>query len=101
MSYLFYIHTDSSNNENMLGLGKIFKEKYLLTFYYGTKTIGYYYGIDEKKNKKFDVVKNGFYVLLILMANILVIFSFVLCEIINKCTKSKVDPTIRMSQPTL
>ena len=90
----FMMYTDSSNNENMWGLGKIFMEKYLLTFDYGNKTIGYYYGTNEKENKKFDLVKNGFYVLLILGANILVIFSCALYAIINKCTKSKVDPTI-------
>ena len=90
----FMMYTDTNNKNNLWGIGKIFMEKYLLTFDYGNKSIGYYYGTEEKENKKFDLVKNGFYVLLILGANILVIVSCALFAIINKCTKSKVDPTI-------
>ena len=90
----FMMYTDNNNNENMWGIGKIFMEKYLLTFDYETKSIGYYYGTNEKENKKFDLVKNGIYVLIILGANILVILSCALYAIINKCAKSKVDPTI-------
>ena len=90
----FMMYIDNNNKENMWGIGKIFMEKYLLTFDYTNKSIGYYYGTDENEVKTFDLVKNGFYVLLILGANILVIFSCALYAIINKCTKSKVDPTI-------
>ena len=90
----FMMYTDNNNNENMWGIGKIFMEKYLLTFDYETKSIGYYYGTNEKENKKFDLVKNGIYVLIILGANILVILCCALYAIINKCAKSKVDPTI-------
>ena len=90
----FMMYTDTNNKNNLWGIGKIFMEKYLLTFDYGNKSIGYYYGTEEKETKKFDLVKNGIYVLLILGANILVILSCALYAIINKCSKSKIDPTI-------
>ena len=51
------MYTDSNNNEKMWWIDKIFMDKYLLTFVYGTKSIGYYYGTDEKENKKFDLTK--------------------------------------------
>ena len=91
----FMLFSDVDNTDNYWGLGKIFLEKYLLTFDYGKKSIGYYSGTKENEEKKeFDFFKNGIFVLLILGANILVVVSCALYAIINRCTKSSVDPTI-------
>ena len=46
----FMMYIDNDNNQNLWGIGKIFMEKYLLTFDYRNKSIGYYYGTDEKEN---------------------------------------------------
>lgn len=95
----FMLFTDVTNNDNYWGIGKIFLEKYLLTFDYGKNSIGYYLGTkenddDDEEKEEFDFLKNGIYVILILGANILVIISCALYAIIHKCTKSSVDPTI-------
>lgn len=91
----FMLFSDVDNTDNYWGIGKIFLEKYLLTFDYGKKSIGYYIGTKENEEKKeFDFFENGIYVLLILGANILVVVSCALYAIINRCTRSSVDPTI-------
>ncbi len=91
----FMLFTDASNTDNYWGIGKIFLEKYLLTFDYGKNSIGYYLGSKENEDKKeFDFFENGIYVILILGANILVIISCALYAIIHKCSKSSLDPTI-------
>lgn len=87
----FMMFTDTTNEENYWGIGKIFLEKYPLVFDYGNQSIGYYY--DNDKNV-FDFIENGIYVIIILGVNILVVVSCAFFAIIHKCTKSKVDPTI-------
>ena len=96
----FMMYTDITNEEQYWGFGKIFLEKYLINFDYGNKSIGYYSGTqedndtDDDKKAEFDFIENGIYVIIILSINILVVFSCLLYAIINKCTKSKIDPTI-------
>ena len=90
----FMLFTDSKNNDNFWGIGKIFMEKYLLTFDYGKKSIGYYFGTEKKEKKEFNFFENGIYVILILGANILVIISCALFGLVRLCTKRSVDPTI-------
>lgn len=91
----FMLFTDAINNNNYWGIGKIFLKKYLLTFDYGKQSIGYYFGTNENNKKTtFNFFENGIYVILILGANILVIFACFLYYLIHECTKSKIDPTI-------
>jgi hypothetical protein len=88
----FMMYTDSDNNDNYWGIGKLFMEKYLFTFDFGSQTIGYYN--ETYLRKEFDFIENGIYVLIIMGLNILVAISCLLYCIIHKCTKSSIDPTI-------
>ena len=91
----FMLFIDTTNNDNLWGIGKIFMEKYLLTFDYGKQSIGYYFGTKENNEKKvFNFFENGIYVILILGANILVIISCALYGLVYACTKRNIDPTI-------
>ena len=88
----FMMYTDSENYYNYWGIGKLFMEKYLFTFDFGSQTIGYYN--ETYLRKEFDFIENGIYVLIIIGLNILVAISCLLYCIIHKCTKSSIDPTI-------
>ena len=92
----FMMFTDEDNkNDNYWGIGKIFMQKYLLTFDYDNHILGYYNATTKKNEKdEFDFFENGVFVMIILGANILVVISCALYGIIHKCTKSKIDPTI-------
>ena len=54
------MYIDNNNNENYWGIGKIFMEKYLLSFDYANKSIWYYYGTNEKDNKNLILLKMEF-----------------------------------------
>jgi hypothetical protein len=88
----FMMYTDSDNSDFYWGIGKLFMEKYLFTFDFGSQTIGYYN--ETYLRKEFDFIENGIYVLIIIGLNILVAISCLLYCIIHKCTKSSIDPTI-------
>lgn len=86
------IYTDNTNFDGFWGFGKLFMEKYLFTFDFGSQSIGYYN--QTYLRKEFDFIENGIFVLIIIGLNILVAISCLLYCIIHKCTKSSVDPTI-------
>lgn len=88
----FMIYTDNTNFDGFWGFGKLFMEKYLFTFDFGSQSIGYYN--QTYLRKEFDFIENGIFVLIIIGLNILVAISCLLYCIIHKCTKSNVDPTI-------
>ena len=88
----FMIYTDNTNFDGFWGFGKLFMEKYLFTFDFGSQSIGYYN--QTYLRKEFDFIENGIFVLIIIGLNILVAISCLLYCIIHKCTKSSVDPTI-------
>ena len=97
------LYVDNESDDGYWGIGKIFMEKYLLTFNYGNNTIRFYNLTEEEEDddddkeeeeKVFDFLENGIYVIIILGANVLVAISCALFGIIHKCTKSGVDPTI-------
>jgi hypothetical protein len=88
----FMIYTDNTNFDGYWGFGKLFMEKYLFTFDFGSQSIGYYN--QTYLRKEFDFIENGIFVLIIIGLNILVAISCLLYCIIHKCTKSSVDPTI-------
>ena len=95
----FMMYVDTQNIDGYWGIGKIFMEKYLLTFDFENHAIGFYNGTKENKDeeeekKEFDFIENGIYVIIILAVNILVAISCAIYAIIHKCIKSKIDPTI-------
>ena len=88
----FMMYKDNTNFEQYWGFGKLFMEKYMFTFDYGSQSIGFYN--ETYLRKEFDFIENGIYVLIIIGLNILVAISCLLYCIIHKCTKPSVDPTI-------
>ena len=88
----FMMYKDNTNFDQYWGFGKLFMEKYMFTFDYGSQSIGFYN--ETYLRKEFDFIENGIYVLIIIGLNILVAISCLLYCIIHKCTKPSVDPTI-------
>ena len=69
----FMIYTDNTNFDGFWGFGKLFMEKYLFTFDFGSQSIGYYN--QTYLRKEFDFIENGIFVLIIIGLNILVAIS--------------------------
>lgn len=94
-SIYFMIASDLTNTNWILG--KVFLEKYLITFDYEKQKIrNYIYEEEEEttETKTFSYLENGLGAIIVICLNVLVLVIFAVVASILRCRRSNIDPTI-------
>lgn len=95
-SYVYFMIASDLTNSQWI-LGKIFLEKYLMTYDYKNLKI-YHYIYSEKEETKtvktFSYLHNGIGAIIVIALNVLVLVIYIIVASIKACRKTDVDPTI-------